>query len=204
MSRDYKANSPASGKSGSPLLLGLFIGYALGLASAIGVWMYISHAPSPFLAKDKLAESAAAKNEKNGVQKGGPATGGEDKLAKDKAANGKPRFEFYKILPGAEETITDQQLKQAAQQPASAAPSKNRYFLQAGAFQNADDADNLKAKLALLGVEASAQSVDLAEKGIWHRVRVGPYTKIDDINRVRATLQLNGVQTSLIKVREGA
>ena len=204
MSRDYKANSssPASGNSGSPLLLGLFIGYALGLASAIGVWMYISHAPSPFLAKEKPAESATAKNEKNGVQKGGQASSGEDKSAK--AADGKPRFEFYKILPGTEETVTEQQLKQAAQQPASAPPSKDRYFLQAGSFQNADDADNLKAKLALLGVEASAQSVDLAEKGIWHRVRVGPYTRIDDINRVRATLQLNGIQTSLIKVREGA
>lgn len=206
MSRDYKANSnsPAAGKSSSPLLLGLFIGYALGLASAIGVWVYINQAPSPFLAKDKPADSAAAKHEKNGVQKGGQASGSEDKSDKNKTANGKPRFEFYKILPGAEETITEQQLKQAAQQPASAPPSKDRYFLQAGSFQHADDADNLKAKLALLGVEAFAQSVDLAEKGIWHRVRVGPYTRIDDINRVRATLQLNGVQTSLIKVREGA
>ena len=206
MSRDYKANSssPAPGNSGNSLLLGLFIGYALGLASAIGVWMFISHAPSPFLAQDKSAENRAAKNEKNGLQKGGPANSGEDKSDKNKTANGKPRFEFYKILPGTEETITDQQLKQEAQQPASAPPSKDRYFLQAGSFQNADDADNLKAKLALLGVEASAQSVDLAEKGIWHRVRVGPYTRIDDINRVRATLQLNGIQTSLIKMREGA
>ena len=202
MSRDYKPRStpPASG-NGRPLLFGLFIGYALGLASAIGVWMYISHAPSPFLSKDKPADSSPAKNTKTDSQKRAPAPGGDD--TPTKAADGKPRFDFYKILPGTEEPITEQQLKQAAQQPASSSPSKDRYFLQAGSFQNASDADNLKARLALLGVEASAQSVDLAEKGIWHRVRVGPYTKIDDINRVRATLQLNGLQTSLIRVREG-
>lgn len=188
MSRDYKSqpNSTVSGKSGGSLFLGLFIGYALGLLSAMGVWMYINQAPSPFVAQDRPAESAA--------QTAKPAAGGEDKPV------GKPRFEFYKILPGTEEPVTEQQIKQAAQQPAS----KDSYFIQAGAFQNADDADNLKARLAMLGTEASVQSVDLAEKGIWHRVRLGPFTEIDEINRVRASLQQNGIQTSLIKVHEAA
>lgn len=199
MSRDYKTrpNSPASGIMGNPLLLGLFIGYALGLLSAIGMWMYINNAPSPFVSQDKLTESPAAKNAVSQTQKSAQASGIEDKAAK--AADGKPRFEFYKILPGAEESVTEQQLKQAAQKPLS----KDKYFLQAGSFQNADDADNLKAKLAMLGVEASVQAADLSEKGIWHRVRVGPFTKIDDINQVRASLQQNGVQSSLIKVHEG-
>ena len=203
MSRDYKTrpNSPASGIMGNPLLLGLFIGYALGLLSAIGMWMVINNAPSPFISQDKLADSATGKNavsQTGQTQKGAQASGSEDKSAK--ATNGKPRFEFYKILPGAEEPVTEQQFKQAAQRP----PSSDKYFLQAGSFQNADDADNLKAKLAMLGVEASVQAADLSEKGIWHRVRIGPFTKIDDINQVRASLQQNGVQSSLIKVHEGA
>jgi cell division protein FtsN len=200
MSRDYKTrpNSPASGIMGNPLLLGLFIGYALGLLSAIGLWMYINNAPSPFVSQDRLADSTAVKNGVSQTQKNVQASGIEDKTAK--AADGKPRFEFYKILPGAEEPVTEQQLKQAAQKPLS----KDKYFLQAGSFQNADDADNLKAKLAMLGVEASVQAADLSDKGIWHRVRVGPFTKIDDINQVRASLQQNGVKSSLIKVHEGA
>lgn len=199
MSRDYKTrpNSSAPGKNGSTLLLGVFIGYALGLLSAIGMWMYINQAPSPFISQDKPADSAAANNDNN-TQKRVQTPINEDKHAK--TANGKPRFEFYKILPGAEESVTEQQLKQAAKQPSS----NDIYFLQAGSFQNADDADNLKAKLAMLGVEASVHAADLSEKGIWHRVRVGPFTKIDDINQVRASLQRNGVQSSLIKVREGA
>ena len=198
MSRDYKTrpNSPASGIMGNPLLLGLFIGYALGLLSAIGLWMAINNAPSPFISPDKLADSATGKNAASQTSQT-QASGSEDKSVK--AANGKPRFEFYKILPGAEEPVTEQQFKQAAQKPLS----KDKYFLQAGSFQNADDADNLKAKLAMLGVEAAVQAADLSEKGIWHRVRAGPFTKIDDINQVRASLQRNGVQSSLIKVHEG-
>ena len=200
MSRDYKSqpNSTASGKSGSSLMLGLFIGYALGLISAMGIWMYISQTPSPFISQDRPADSAAAKNDLSPAQKGGQAAGKDDKSAQ--TADSKPRFEFYKILPGTEEPVTEQQLQQAAPQPSS----KESYFIQAGSFQSPDDADNLKAKLAMLGVEASVQAVDLAEKGIWHRVRVGPFTETGDISRVRASLQQNGIQTSLIKVREGA
>ena len=75
--RDYKAqsNSKASGKSGSSLMLGLFIGYALGLISAMGIWMYISQTPSPFIAQDRPADSAA-KSGLSPAQKGGQAAGG--------------------------------------------------------------------------------------------------------------------------------
>ncbi|SEK33659.1 SPOR domain-containing protein [Nitrosovibrio tenuis] len=197
MSRDYKThpNSSASAKSKNALLVGIFIGYALGLLSAIGTWMYINKGPSPFISSDK-PDSVASKNGGNQTQKGAQATGAEDKA---KSTDGKPRFEFYNILPNAEEPVTEQQLKQAIQQPAS----KDKYFLQAGSFQNASDADNLKAKLAMLGVEATVQAITLPEKGVWHRVRVGPFTNIDDIKQVRGSLQQNGVQSSLIKVHEG-
>ncbi len=199
MSRDYKAqsNSKASGKSGGSLMLGLFIGYALGLISAMAIWMYISQTPSPFTAQDKPADSAV-KSDLSLVPKGGPAAGKDDKSAQ--TADGKPRFEFYKILPGAEEPVTGQQLQQAAPQPSS----KDSYFIQAGSFQSAEDAENLKAKLAMMGVEASVQAVDLADKGIWHRVRVGPVADTAEISRVRASLQQNGIQSSLVKAHEGA
>lgn len=200
MSRDYKTrpNSPASGIMGNPLLLGLFIGYALGLLSAIGMWMVINNAPSPFISQDKPADGDKSAAGQIGQIQKSAASGIEDKSAK--MPDGKPRFEFYKMLPGAEESVTEQQFKQAAQQPSSG----DKYFLQAGSFQNSDDADNLKAKLAMLGIEASVQSADLSEKGIWHRVRVGPFTSMTDINQVRASLQQNGVQSSLMKVHEGA
>jgi len=200
MSRDYKThpNSSASPKSRNSLFVGVFIGYALGLLTAIGTWMYINKGPSPFISADKPADNVVLKNGASVPQQGVPAPGSADRA---KSANGKPRFEFYNILPNAEETITDQQLKQASQQPLP----KDKYFLQAGSFQNADDADNLKAKLAMLGVEATVQAVNVPEKkGVWHRVRVGPFSSIDDLNQVRASLQQNGVQSSPIKVQGGA
>lgn len=198
MSRDYKThpNSSIPAKNKNMLFLGLFVGYVLGLLTAIGIWMYISKSPSPFISPDK-PDNAVAKNRGNPIQKGGQEPNGADKA---KGADGKPRFEFYNILPNTEEPVTEQQLKQAIQQPAL----KDKYFLQAGSFQNAGDADNLKAKLAMLGVEAIVQDINLPEKGLWHRVRIGPFANIDEMKQVRASLQQNGVQSSPIKIHEGA
>jgi cell division protein FtsN len=76
--------------------------------------------------------------------------------------------------------------------------------LQAGAFQNAPDADNLKARLALMGLEATIQTTTLPDRGTWHRVRVGPYSSVEELARTRDTLKQNGVETTLVKVRTGA
>ncbi len=195
MSRDYKThpNSSAFPKSRKALLLGVFIGFVLGLLSAIGIWMYISKGPSPFISPDK--PDSLSKNGSQ-AQKGVQAPGAGEKT---KLANEKSGLTFYEILPNVGEPAAEQQPKQATQQPAS----QDKYFLQAGSFQNAGDADNLKAKLAMLGVEATIQDINLPEKGVWHRVRAGPYANMDDINKVRTTLQQNGLQSSLIKVNEG-
>ena len=78
--------------------------------------------------------------------------------------------------------MTEQQFRDAQRTPAQASEA---FYLQAGAFQNAPDADNLKARLALIGVAAAVQTTTLPDKGVWHRVRVGPYTAIEDLNRAR-------------------
>jgi cell division protein FtsN len=194
MSKDYKRPEPKSRGGGGSLLIGILIGLVLGLGIALAVAWYINKMPSPFTGERKTppAKSDTAKSEK------AVPPNGKEKTAK---AAEKPRFDFYKILPGAEEPATDQQMKDA-QKKAVATVSKEKFFLQAGAFQNAPDADNLKARLALIGVEAVIQTTAVPEKGTWHRVRVGPYTSVEELNRVRDTLKQNGVETALIKVRE--
>lgn len=195
MSRDYKSPSKsASGKKGPTLLLGLFIGYVLGLVSAIGVWMYIHQAPSPFIQNEKPEVSTKIKTSKNGKQ----ISDSNDSQTED--TNEKPRFEFYNMLPGNEEPVTEKQFKKAAKQPSL----KDKYYLQAGSFQDTEDAENLKAKIAMLGMEAYVQSADLSEKGMWHRVRVGPFTKIDAINKARSSLLQSGIKANLIKVHAKA
>lgn len=195
MTKDYKKaeRKPGSRGSGSSLLVGILIGLVLGLGIALGVAWYINKMPSPFVFRPAPAtKSEPAKGNTPGVAKT------DDKSLK--AAETKPRFDFYKILPGYEEPATEQQLKDA--QKASTAAEREAFFLQAGAFQGAPDADNLKARLALLGVEATIQTTTLPDKGVWHRVRIGPYTSIEELNRTRDALKQNGVETALIKVRE--
>jgi len=201
MSRDYKSPSKStSNKKGSTLLLGLFIGYVLGLVSAIGVWMYIHQAPSPFIQSKEPEISAKIKTSKNENETLKEKQKSERNVAQNGDTNEKPRFEFYQMLPGNEEPVTEKQFKKAAQQPSL----KDKYYLQAGSFQNTEDAENLKAKIAMLGMEAYVQSANLSEKGKWHRVRVGPFTKIDDINKARSSLLQSGIKANLIKVHAKA
>jgi cell division protein FtsN len=189
MSKDYKRPEPAARGGGSQLLVGILIGLVLGLGIALGVAWYINKMPNPFLTRTPPAKLEPAKE---------ALAKAEEKTTR--APDAKPRFDFYKILPGTEETVTDPQAKGAQQK--STAAAREAFFLQAGAFQNAPDAENLRARLALLGIEARIQTATLPDKGVWHRVRVGPYTSVEELGRTRETLKQNGVETTLIKVRE--
>jgi cell division protein FtsN len=98
------------------------------------------------------------------------------------------------VLPGG----TSGELPSAAT-PATPAATP-QYFLQAGAFQSASEADNLKAQLALLGVEATIQTDELAGKGVFHRVRIGPFRSMDDVNRTRSLLAQNNIPVTLVRL----
>lgn len=76
-----------------------------------------------------------------------------------------------------------------------------KYYLQAGAFEDPSEADNLKARLALMGVEASVQKVELPEKGTVHRVRVGPYLGQDEMNKARQQLSSSGINAAIVKIK---
>ena len=197
MSRDYKSPSKSnSRKKGSNLFLGLFLGYVLGLVSAIGVWMYIHQAPSPFIQNEKPEVSTKIKPSKNGDIALKEMLILDNSQSQTKDPNEKTRFEFYEMLPGNEEPVTEIELQKAAEQPLL----KDKYYLQVGSFKDTEDAENLKAKIAMLGMEAYVQSADLSEKGMWHRVRVGPFTKIDAIKKTRSSLLESGIKANLIKV----
>jgi len=192
MTKDYKPRQAApKARSGGGLLLGLFIGFLLGLGAAAAIAIYFFKTPVPFINRTRPPEK--------------PLPGLAESGKQGKPEDAKPRFDFYRILPGQEETVTDQQIKQAAQAAAKAgAPPSDKYILQAGAFQNPADADNLKARLALLGLEASVEPTNLPDKGVWYRVRLGPYAAVDEINRVRAQLAQESVDASVVKIKDPA
>jgi len=131
-----------------------------------------------------------------------PAPTAKSKPAAAPAANGskdEQRFDFYKILPGQVDAVpADGKTVAKDREPSATAPAK-KVFLQLGAFQNENEADNLKAKLALLGVEAKIQSVTIPDKGMVHRVRVGPLSRQEDVDRVRAQLKQDGINAAVVK-----
>ncbi|SRR5579864_703997 len=191
MSTDYRqAPSPRRSDASSSFLIGLFFGFLLGLGVAAGIAIYFFKTPVPFADKARTPDKTAA-----------PATPAAGDAAKSAKTETKPRFDFYRILPGQEEPVTEKQMREADKQAAKSGAPKDSYLLQAGAFPNPADADNLKAKLAMLGLEASVEPADLAEKGIWYRVRLGPYTQVDEINRIRQQLAQNGVNASLVRIK---
>jgi cell division protein FtsN len=185
-------------RSEGGFLLGIFVGVVIGLAVALGIAFYLNKAPMPFLI------AKPTKSEKEMASGKPPAIAGLPQgSSAPPAAGEKPKFDFYKILPGQEEPVTEKELRERARTArGQQEPSKDVYFIQAGSFQNPADADNQKARLAILGFESSVEPANLPDKGTWYRVRMGPYSKLDEINRIRQSLAQNGIEANLVKIKE--
>ncbi|SCZ85934.1 SPOR domain-containing protein [Nitrosomonas mobilis] len=209
MSRDYKSRSNTNtGRRNGGLFSGLIIGYILGLASAIGVWLFISQAPSPY-----LNESQAILNQP--TEKASPSIQPDNKsIEKTQAAENKSRFDFYNILPGIEEPDSELFIDPAPTAAAPTTPSKApppppakvasttpepvKYYLQAGSFSSRDAAERRKAELALLGIVATVITQKSGNNAAAHRVQIGPFNKMEELDRIRGSLQSNGITTSLV------
>jgi len=195
MRKPVKRSAPPS-RSGGGFLLGVFIGLLTGLGIALGVAFYLNKTPLPFLGKSKppAPRDASADPVKPAAVAGMPQGG---------ARGDKPKFDFYKILPGSEEPVTEKELKEAAKAGRNLPElARGVYFIQAGSFQNPADADSQKAKIAILGFESSVEPTTLPDKGTWYRVRLGPYTTLEELNGVRRTLAQNGIDASLVKLKD--
>lgn len=209
--------SPKRGKTGGSLFTGLLVGLVIGITAAIGVAYYINHSASPFNGlghEEKPVLSAIGtppppKAKNKGPETLRPSVSKDEvvpKIASDdaSAASAAVSLDFYTMLPGLNETKRSEPKATAApskpeEKPLATITQQKGAYLQAGAFQDEYDADNLKAKLALLGVEARIQTQKIPEKGIWHRVRIGPFDSNADIERTRAQLHANGINSVIVK-----
>jgi cell division protein FtsN len=177
-------------------LFGFLAGLVLGLGIAVVVALFVTRAPVPFVKKAHRApESVTAP--RNGealpdpnvplgarTREGdgaAPAVAQPPQPAPQAPAAGAP------AAPGAP----------AAQQPA---PVAEGFLLQAGAFRSSDDAEGMKARLALLGFEARVVPADVNGQPMY-RVRIGPFAKQEDAARARARLIDGGIEASVIRQR---
>jgi cell division protein FtsN len=115
----------------------------------------------------------------------------------------KPRFDFYTMLPKMEVVVPDDELDHepiVSRSGASSAPAT--YLVQVGSFRKTQDADRLKAQLALLGFEAKVVSARISAQDTRYRVRSGPYRGKPALNKARKRLADNGFNGIVIRVGE--
>lgn len=148
----------------------------------------------------------------------GGSAGGDDAQQADEG-NGRPRFEFYELLSEMEVVVPDDSEPEVspipqgedtpmptpeAETPAEPAPEPDadaQYMVQAGSFRSHEDADRLKARLALMGVQADIHSVEVNGGETWHRVRIGPFADRGRVEAIRGRLEEENVDSILLRMR---
>lgn len=184
------------------MLMGILLGMIIGVALAAGLAWFLLKSPSPFVNKEQVVKPPV-ETFKPAVEVARPAVA-IVKPRVDVAVTGasgveeaKPRFEFYKVLTDKQDVTADTAPK-SAENPkvVEIKPASKATYLQAGSFANADDAENLKATLALKGLEASVQTVTIPGRGEMHRVRIGPFSSEQEMTSARGTLKLNGLEAT--------
>lgn len=180
------------------------IGLILGIAIAGGLAYYLNNAPSQFVnklggesvgtnigasspvilapgTKYQVAASNAVANQR--------ANASDSSVAPANASA--PSYDFYDVLQGK---------KSAASGSNSNSVEKvTRFYLQAGSFSAQNLANDMKARLALLGVDARIKSQQDNDKMI-NRIIVGPFDSEDEANEVMGKLKDNDINATLIKI----
>ena len=202
-------------------LTGVIIGLIVGLAIAVAVALAITKGATPFTDKSgklgKLAEPTPGQvsdpNKPLYGNKDAAREANKQLADRPKAPDADP---LASVIAGLKDSVEPKSapVTSAAVAAAPAAPhelarvvsakttpgtdDKIVYFLQAGAFRAVSDAENTRARLALLGFEAVISDRN-SDSGLLHRVRIGPYNQVEAMNRARAKLIDSGVDVAIVR-----
>lgn len=163
----------------------LAIGVAIGLAIGAAVYLYQTtfsqHPPAQAVIAHPVEKKPQAKPEVTQQPE-------------------KPQYDFYTLLPEMEVVIPEKDDLADSTQHARA-DKKVVYVLQAGSFRRFEEADTLKAKLALIGIQATIQSVAINGDETWYRVRMGPYSDFSLLRQARSRLRKNDIEYIVLKIK---
>lgn len=186
-------------------LLGIVIGLVIGLGIALAVAMVITKTPIPFTdksarpkAQEPTAGQGADPNQPLYRKRNAPQSSAEVAPPANTAAPLPPTPPELRAEPPAA-TAGAPIVEQSTPASAEATDDKWQYYLQAGAFREMHDAESMRAKLALLGVEARVTERQ-ADTGLLYRVRAGPFDQMEAMNRVRSKLSDNGIDAAVVRI----
>lgn len=219
----HRSSSISHARQQGSTLVGIIIGLVIGLAIAVVVALMITKGQSPFTEKPARAKPAEATGQISDPNK--PMYGNRDatrnanrdfeKDAHPAAPAPAPapaapqpdplqavvdKIQAQPSEPKAHTPVNTAAPPSQAAAPAPTTPGDDKwvYYLQAGAYRETADAEAVRAKLALLGFEASVTD-RTTDSGVLHRVRVGPFTQVEAMNKVRGKLSENGVDVAVVR-----
>jgi cell division protein FtsN len=155
-------------------------GLAFGLLLAALLALYITQSPLPFV--DRVGTRAVI--DKSKVPKG--------MVEADDAVD--PNKGLLSKDAGQTETSVE-----AGIETKGTSPTGMAYLLQVGAFRSAEDAEQMRARMAILGFEAKVTQADRDGAAIY-RVRLGPYSSIEELNKSKARVSENGIDSTVVRV----
>lgn len=196
-------------------LIGLVVGGLVGLALALGVALYVTKVPIPFIDKvpQRTAEQDAAEAEKNKNWDPNLPLAGKNPAVPGSAPPGPPAGVV--LPPPFTDPVTGERTATApARNPAAilgddprAVPPANPpadafvYFVQVGAYGRTEEAEAQRARLAIQGFESKISEREQSGR-IVYRVRVGPFTLRADAQAAKDTLDGTGTTTALVRVQK--
>jgi cell division protein FtsN len=178
-------------------IVGFVFGLVAGLVLATAVALYITKSPMPFL--NKVQRPTENVN---------PGAGGGLKDPNRPLYSNSSQAPAPSIPPAPSSAATAGAASGGAPAGPTARPSdapapaaseeSSRLMLQAGAFKSSQDADAMRARLALLGLDARVTQFSQDSATVLYRVRIGPFGALDDLAGIRRTLAENGIEAQVV------
>ena len=201
-------------------LLGLIIGALVGLGAALAVAVYITKVPVPFMNKgqSRSPDHDAAEARKNRDWNPNAPMYGKNPAKPSAAASGpvldatppktaasspaSPATTAAKAAPASADPLGDLAKARLATPPAANSNGVDpfNYFVQVGAFRTPEDAEQQRAKISLMCLEAKVTEREQSGRTVF-RVRLGPFDRKDDAEKAKERLVGSGVETALVRVQ---
>lgn len=189
MPADYKSHVNRKEKKPLPGFLWMLAGLSIGLFIAFLV--YLDKQPAT-----EISFGDAVKTELKKIKQNKTSTASKAETPNKQ----EPKFNFYTILPELEVLIPEEEIRPPQNKKTPSNDVSKRYILQAGSFRTRQDAEKLKATVALLGLEASINQVSI-NKEKWHRVRIGPVNNRRELNHNLNLLHKNNINAMAMELK---